>query len=77
MVTLFSILSNSLLLVVIALESMLLVLTCLSVVFGYFLDDLGGLVLAVYLLPLAGAESAISLAYLVALCPSRGSISIS
>ena len=43
---------------------------------SYALDDLIGATLTLYLLPFAGAESAIALALLVAFYPSRLNLSI-
>jgi len=50
---------------------MLLSIGLLLVNLSFYLDDLMGATLALYLLPLAGAESAIALALLVAFYPTR------
>jgi NADH:ubiquinone oxidoreductase subunit K len=56
---------------VISLELMLLSIGLLLVNISFALDDLIGATLTLYLLPFAGAESAIALALLVAFYPSR------
>jgi NADH:ubiquinone oxidoreductase subunit K len=61
---------------VISLELMLLSIGLLLVNISYALDDLIGATLTLYLLPFAGAESAIALALLVAFYPSRLNLSI-
>lgn len=58
----------------IALELLLLALAVLAVAGGTVLDDLTGPLLALLLLPIAGAESAVSLAHLIAFAPVRGTI---
>ena len=57
--------------VIVSLELMLLSIGLLLVNLSFYLDDLVGATLALYLLPLAGAESAIALALLVAFYPTR------
>jgi NADH:ubiquinone oxidoreductase subunit K len=59
---------------VIALELILLSIGILLVSLSFHLDDLVGSTLTLYLLPLAGAESAIALALLVAYYPIRGTL---
>ena len=66
--------SRNLIGVIIALELMLLSIGLLLVYLSFQLDDLSGATLSVYLLPLAGAESAIALGLLVAFYPSRFNI---
>ena len=56
---------------IVSLELMLLSIGLLLVNLSFYLDDLMGATLALYLLPLAGAESAIALALLVAFYPTR------
>lgn len=58
---------------IIALEIILLGVSILFVHFSFILDDLVGTTLALLLLPLAGAESAIALAIYIAYYPIRGS----
>lgn len=58
----------------IALELLLLALALIAVASGTLLDDLTGPLLALLLLPIAGAESAVSLAHLIAFAPVRGTI---
>jgi len=58
----------------IALETLLLSLALLAVGCGTVLDDVVGPLLALLILPLAGAESAVMLAHLIALAPLRGTI---
>jgi NADH:ubiquinone oxidoreductase subunit K len=62
---------------VIALELLLLSVGLLLVTLSYNLDDLVGSNLTLLILPLAGAESAVALALLVAFYPLRGSILLS
>nr|YP_009659066.1 NADH dehydrogenase subunit 4L [Chytriomyces confervae]QCQ69064.1 NADH dehydrogenase subunit 4L [Chytriomyces confervae] len=59
---------------VIALELILLSVGILLVSLSFHLDDLVGSTLTLYLLPLAGCESAIALALLVAYYPIRGTL---
>ena len=63
--------SRNLIQVVVSLELMLLSIGLLLVNLSFYFDDLVGATLALYLLPLAGAESAIALALLVAFYPTR------
>ena len=69
-------LESNLIMVIISLELLLLSLGVLLVHFSFLLDDMIGSVLTLYLLPLAGAESAIALAILIAYYPVRGTLSI-
>jgi NADH:ubiquinone oxidoreductase subunit K len=62
---------------VISLELLLLSVGLLLVNLSYNLDDLVGSNLTLLILPLAGAESAVALAFLVAFYPLRGSILLS
>jgi NADH:ubiquinone oxidoreductase subunit K len=59
---------------VISLELILLSMAVYSLMWSYLFDDLLGANLALLILPIAGAESAVSLAYLIAFAPVRGSI---
>jgi NADH:ubiquinone oxidoreductase subunit K len=69
-------LESNLIMVIISLELLLLSIGVLLVHFSFLLDDMIGSVLTLYLLPLAGAESAIALAILIAYYPVRGTLSI-
>ena len=68
------IVSTNLLTYVISLELILLSMAVYSLMWSYLFDDLLGANLALIILPIAGAESAVSLAYLIAFAPVRGSI---
>ena len=63
--------SRHLIHLVISLELVLLSIALLLVNMSFYFDDLLGATLALYLLPLAGAESAVALALLVAFYPAR------
>jgi NADH:ubiquinone oxidoreductase subunit K len=63
---------QNLILIIILLELFLLSIGVLLVHFSFLLDDKIGSLLVLYLLPLAGAESAIALAILIAYYPKRG-----
>lgn len=63
--------SRHLIQLVISLELILLSIALLSLTMTFYFDDLLGATLAIYLLPLAGAESAVALALLVAFYPQR------
>lgn len=67
---------ESLILLIIALEFLLLAIGFFFVNISFLLDDVIGATLALYLLPLAGAESAIALAIYIAYYPIRGTLSI-
>lgn len=62
--------------IIISLELILLALGLLFLHFSFIIDDLIGANLALFILPLAGAESALALALLVAYYPLRGSLNI-
>lgn len=62
---------------VISLEQILLSIGILFVHFSFILDDIIGANITLLLLPLAGAESAIAQAILVAYYPIRGTQKIS
>lgn len=62
---------------VISLELLLLSVGILLVNLSFHLDDLVGANLTLLILPLAGAESAVALALLVAYYPLRGSVTLS
>ena len=68
--------SGNLIIILISLELILFSIGLILVNLSIGLDDLIGGNITLYLLPLAGAESAVALALLVAYYPHRGSISI-
>ena len=68
--------SDNLIMIVISLELILLSIGILFVHYSFILDDIIGATISLFLLPLAGAESAIALALLVAFYPLRGSLNI-
>ena len=68
---------QNLIMLVISQELLLLSVGILLVNLSYNLDDLVGSNLTLLILPLAGAESAVALALLVAFYPLRGSIQLS
>ena len=68
--------SDNLVMIVISLELILLSIGILFVHYSFILDDIIGATISLFLLPLAGAESAIALALLVAFYPLRGSLNI-
>lgn len=67
-------LGHNLILILISLELILLALGLLLVSLSFQFDDLLGSSLTLFLLPLAGAESALALALLIAFYPLRGSL---
>ena len=67
---------NNLLMLIIALEIILFAIGLLLVQLSFQIDDLIGATFTLYLLPLAGAESAIALALFIAFYPIRGSIKL-
>ena len=67
---------HNLIMIIISLELLLLSIGVLLVHFSFLLDDQIGSILTLYLLPLAGAESAIALAILIAYYPTRGTLTI-
>jgi NADH:ubiquinone oxidoreductase subunit K len=67
---------QNLILIIISLELFLLSIGVLLVHFSFLLDDMIGSVITLYLLPLAGAESAIALSILIAYYPKRGTLTI-
>ena len=69
--------SRQLLLMLLAIEIMVFVAAFRLVYFGFTFDDLLGAHFSLYLLVLAGAESAVALSLLVAFHRIRGSIQIS
>ncbi|KAJ3389597.1 hypothetical protein HDU92_000960 [Lobulomyces angularis] len=66
--------AGNLIMIIVSLELILLAIGILLINISIGLDDMVGVNLTLYLLPLAGAESAIALALLVAYYPLRGNI---
>nr|YP_009513854.1 NADH dehydrogenase subunit 4L [Pertusaria propinqua]AXH38245.1 NADH dehydrogenase subunit 4L [Pertusaria propinqua]QBP39466.1 NADH dehydrogenase subunit 4L [Pertusaria propinqua] len=67
---------KNIILMLISIEIMLLAVTFLIVVSSISFDDILGQTYAIYIISVAGAESAIGLAILVAFYRLRGSIAI-
>ena len=67
---------KNIILMLISLEIMLLAITYLILVSSLNFDDILGQTFAIYIISIAGAESAIGLGILVAFYRLRGSISI-
>lgn len=67
---------KNIILMLISIEIMLLAVTFLILISSLNIDDLIGQTYAVYIIIVAGAESAIGLAILVAFYRLRGSVSI-
>ena len=67
---------ENLIMLIIAQEIILLAIGILFVHVSFLLDDMIGATLTLYLLPLAGAESAIALAIYIAYYPKRGTMII-
>jgi len=67
---------KNIILMLISIEIMLLAITFLILINSFNFDDILGQVFAIYIISIAGAESAIGLAILVAFYRLRGSISI-
>ena len=72
----FILASRQLILMLLAIEIMVFVAACRLVYFGFTFDDLMGAHYSLYLLVLAGAESAVALSLLVAFHRIRGTIGI-
>lgn len=70
----FSFSHKNLITILIALEILLLGISFLFIIFSLFWDDLAGQVIALCILAVAGAESAIGLALLLRLFKIRGKI---
>lgn len=68
--------SRQLILMLLAIEIMIFVAAFRLVYFGFLFDDIVGSHFSLYLLVLAGAESAVALSLLVAFHRIRGSIQI-
>jgi NADH-ubiquinone oxidoreductase chain 4L len=67
---------KNIILMLISIEIMLLAITFLILINSFVFDDILGQVFAVYIICIAGAESAVGLAILVAFYRLRGSIAI-
>ena len=67
---------KNIILMLISIEIMLLAITFLILVNSFSFDDILGQVYAVYIIAIAGAESAIGLAILVAFYRLRGTVAI-
>jgi NADH-ubiquinone oxidoreductase chain 4L len=67
---------ENLIMLIIALEIILLGIGIIFVHTSFFFDDLIGATFALFLLPLAGAESAIALAIFIAYYPNRNTMMI-
>jgi NADH-ubiquinone oxidoreductase chain 4L len=67
---------KNIILMLISIEIMLLAVTLLILISSYNFDDILGQTFAVYIISIAGAETAIGLAILVAFYRLRGTIAI-
>jgi NADH-ubiquinone oxidoreductase chain 4L len=67
---------KNIILMLISIEIMLLAVTFMILINSFIFDDILGQVFAVYIICIAGAESAVGLAILVAFYRLRGSIAI-
>jgi NADH-ubiquinone oxidoreductase chain 4L len=67
---------KNIILMLISIEIMLLSITFLILINSFIFDDILGQVFAIYIISIAGAESAIGLAILVAFYRLRGNITI-
>ena len=72
----FSINKKNIILMLISIEIMLLAITFLILVSSLSFDDILGQTYAIYIIAIAGAESAIGLGILVAFYRLRGSVAI-
>jgi len=68
---------KNIILMLISIEIMLLAVTVLVIVSSFAFDDIVGQTYSVYIIAIAGAESAIGLGILVAFYRLRGTISLS
>ncbi len=68
---------KNIILMLISIEIMLLAVTLLVIISSFRFDDILGQTYSVYIIAIAGAESAIGLGILVAYYRIRGSISLS
>jgi NADH-ubiquinone oxidoreductase chain 4L len=67
---------KNIILMLISIEMMLLAVTVLVIVSSYAFDDITGQTYSVYIIAIAGAESAIGLGLLVAYYRLRGTVSL-
>jgi len=67
---------NNLIMLIIALELLLLSIGLMFAHYSFILDDFIGVSLTFYLLPLAGAESAILLSVILRFYPKRGTLTL-
>lgn len=67
---------KNIILMIISIELMLLAVTLIFLVSSYQFDDILGQVVAIYIIAVAGAESAIGLGILVAYFRLRGNINL-
>lgn len=67
---------KNIILMLISIEIMLLAITYLIMVYSLSFDDILGQIYAIYIIAIAGAESAIGLAILIAYYRLRGSVAI-
>ena len=67
---------KNIILMLISIEMMLLAVTVLVIVSSYAFDDIAGQTYSVYIIAIAGAESAIGLGLLVAYYRLRGTVSL-
>lgn len=67
---------KNIILMLISIEIMLLSITLLIIISSYSLDDIVGQTFGIYIISVAGAESAIGLSILVAYYRLRGTITI-
>jgi NADH-quinone oxidoreductase subunit K len=67
---------NNLIMLIIALELLLLSIGLMFALYSFILDDFIGVSLTFYLLPLAGAESAILLSVILRFYPKRGTLTL-
>ena len=67
---------KNIILMLISIEMMLLAVTLLVIVSSFSFDDIVGQAYSIYIIAIAGAESAIGLGILVAFYRLRGSISL-
>jgi NADH-ubiquinone oxidoreductase chain 4L len=67
---------KNIILILISIEIMLLAVTLLVLVSSYSFDDIQGQTYSIYIIAIAGAESAIGLGILVAYYRLRGSINL-
>jgi NADH-ubiquinone oxidoreductase chain 4L len=67
---------KNIILMLISIEIILLAITLLIIINSFIFDDIIGNVYAIYIITIAGAESAIGLAILVAYYRLRGSVAI-